>query len=247
MIAVTLATWALLLTRANRLVRAAAAAGLGVAAKLFPVVMLPLLVLTAFFEKERSWRQRVERTSAVTLAAIGAWLAVNLPIALLAPKNWSEFYLFSQSRSGTAAGSWDVLQNLGILETGTPDKNLYAALAFALGGAAILATGWERHRDRLWVLFTPLLAWFMLTNKVYSPQFDLWLWPMLVMTAPRLWPVALFALTGIWAYFAEFWFFAGMDGAWPSASTVDIAVAAIARAMVMIWLIADCLRREPPE
>ncbi|WP_447497657.1 hypothetical protein, partial [Clostridioides difficile] len=76
---------------------------------------------------------------------------------------------------------------------------LYAALAFALGGAAIIGFGWRRHHARLWLLFTPLLAWFMLTNKVYSPQFDLWLWPMLVMTAPRLWPVALFAATGVFA------------------------------------------------
>ncbi|NWN13312.1 hypothetical protein GY655_26535, partial [Escherichia coli] len=92
----------------------AAAAGLGVAAKLLPIVMLPLLVLSAFLEHGRSWWQRVVRTGWVKLAAIGAWLAVNLPIALLAPHNWSEFYLFSQSRNGTAAATWDVLGALGI-------------------------------------------------------------------------------------------------------------------------------------
>jgi uncharacterized membrane protein len=247
MIAVTLAVAALLQARENRLVRAAALAGLGVAAKLFPVVILPLLGLSALFERDRSWRVRLVRATLVTLAAMGAWVVVNLPVALAAPGNWAEFYLFSQARSGTAAGTWDVLGNLGLLPLSTPDKNLFASLAFAAGGAAIVALGWHRHRDRLWLLATPLLAWFLLTNKVYSPQFDLWLWPLLVMTAPRLWPVALFAATGIAAYFAEFWFFAGMDGAWPAASTIDIAFAAMARALVMAWIIADCVRKAPPD
>ncbi|MEP9358802.1 glycosyltransferase 87 family protein [Sphingomonas sp. KR3-1] len=247
MIAVTLAVAATLLARENRLVRAAAAAGLGVAAKLFPIVLLPLLGLSALFETGKSGFERVRRAALVTLAAIGAWAVVNLPVALLAPDNWAQFYLFSQSRSGTAAASWDVLGNLGVLALGTPEKNLYATLAFAIGGAAIVALGWRRHRARLWLLFTPLLAWFLLTNKVYSPQFDLWLWPLLVITAPRLWPVALFAVTSVWAYFAEFWFFAAMDGAWPAASTTDIACAAIVRAIVMLWIIADCVFRQPPE
>lgn len=247
MIAVALAVAALLAARENRLVRAAGLAGLGVAAKLFPIVILPLLGLSALFEREKSWVERLGRATLVSLAAIAAWAAVNLPVMLAAPANWSQFYSFSEARGGTAGATWDVLGNMGWLMLGIPEKNLYATLAFGIGGTAIVALGWRRHRDRLWLLATPLLAWFLLTNKVYSPQFDLWLWPLLVMTAPRLWPVALFAITGIWAYFAEFWFFAGMEGAWPAASTVDIAFAAMARALVMLWIIADCLRKAPPE
>lgn len=247
MIAVALAVAALLQARDNRLVRASALAGLGVAAKLFPIVILPLIGLSALFERDKSWAARLQRAALVTLAAVVVWGAVNLPVALAAPENWRQFYSFSEARGGTAGATWDVLGNMGWLVLGIPEKNLYATLAFGLGGAAIVALGWRQHRDRLWLLATPLLAWFLLTNKVYSPQFDLWLWPLLVMTAPRLWSVALLAITGIWAYFAEFWFFAGMDGAWPSASTVDIAFAAMARAAVMLWIIADCLQKRPPE
>ncbi len=247
MIAVAFAVTAMLAAWRNRLVAAAATAALGVAAKLFPILLLPLLGLGALFEQGRPWRARLVRAAQVTAAAIVTWTLVNLPIAFGAPENWSEFYLFSQSRGGTAGATWDVLANTGWLPIAGEDKNRFAAIALLIGTVAIVALGWRRHRERLWVLFTPLLAWFLLTNKVYSPQYDLWLWPMLVMTAPRLWPLALYAATGIAAYFAEFWWFAAMEGFSPGASYADIAWAALARALVLLWLIADCVRCDPPE
>lgn len=247
MVAVTLAVAAMLLARRNRLVQAAAAAGLGTAAKLWPVLMLPLIGLSGLFEKDRSWFQRLIRASALSAAAIGAWALVNLPVAWLAYENWSEFYRFSEERGGTAAGTWNVLVNMSWLFTWAQDQNRYAAILFAIGASAIVGLGWRRHRDHLWVLFTPVLAWFMLTNKVYSPQFDLWLYPMLLLTAPRLWPVGVFLLGDVAAYFAEFWYFAGMEGGHPSAQFADLACAAVIRGMALLWLIVDAVRRDPPE
>lgn len=247
MVAVTLAVGAMLLARRSRLVQAAAMAGLGTAAKLWPVLMLPILGLAALFEKERNWTQRIVRASALSAAAIGAWALVNLPVALFAYDNWSEFYRFSQERGGTTAGTWNVLVNMSWWFTWAEDQNRLATMLFALGSAGIVGLGWRRHRAHLWVLFTPVLAWFMLTNKVYSPQFDLWLYPMLLLTAPRLWPVGLFLLGDVAAYFAEFWFFAGMEGAHPAAQFADVACAAVARGAAMLWLIVDAVRRDPPE
>jgi uncharacterized membrane protein len=245
MIAVTFTVLALLAARAGRLVKAGAAAGLGVAAKLFPIVMLPLLGLSAL-AAGGNVAERVWRAAMMSAAAIGAWAVVNLPVALLAPENWSEFYRFSQERGGTASATWEVLSNLGLVALDGAQKNKAAAALFVLGAAAIIGFGWRRHGARLWVLTTPVVAWFMLTNKVYSPQFDLWLYPLLVMTAPRLGPVMLFAFAGIGAYFAEFWLFAGMDGASPSATYASVACWAIARAGIMVWLIADCVVSEAP-
>ncbi|WP_404335711.1 glycosyltransferase 87 family protein [Sphingomonas sp. MMS12-HWE2-04] len=244
MAAATLAVAALLLARANRLVQAATAAALGTAAKLFPVLALPLIGLTAL--SKGRWRERLVRATLVSAAAIGAWLLVNLPVALLAPDNWSEFYRFSQERSGTAAASWDALSNLGWLLIGNDDRNRYAATLFVAGAAAIVALGWRRHGDRPWILFTPVLAWFLLTNKVYSPQFDLWLYPLLLLTAPRLVPVALFAAGDIAAYFAEFWLLGSMEHGWPTATFAHVAIAAGFRAAAMLWLIADCVLRDAP-
>lgn len=246
MAAAAFAVGALLLARQGRLIPAAAAAGLGTAAKLFPVLALPLFGLGALFGDSRPWPQRLLRATALSAAAIGAWGLVNLPVAWFAFDHWSEFYRFSQERQGTASASWDVFANMGWWSTGIAERNRYAAIAFVVGAAAIVALGWRRHRAHLWVLFTPVLAWFMLTNKVYSPQFDLWLYPVLLMTVPRLWPVALFVLGDVAAYFAEFWWFAGMEHGWPATTPTHIAIAAGFRALVMLWIIAACTLRAPP-
>lgn len=244
--AAALAVGALLLAREGRLVPAAAAAGLGTAAKLFPVLALPLFGLGALFGDARPWPQRLLRATALSAAAIGAWGLVNLPVAWFAFDNWSEFYRFSQERPGTVAASWSVFTDRGWWDTWIADRNRYAAIAFLAGAAMIVALGWRKHRAHLWVLFTPVLAWFMLTNKVYSPQFDLWLYPVLLMTVPRLWPVALFVIGDIAAYFAEFWWLGGMEHGWPAATTTHIAIAAGFRAAVMLWIIGECVLRDPP-
>jgi uncharacterized membrane protein len=242
LLAVTFAVAAMLIARRADPVRSAALAGLGMAAKLYPVLLLPLLGLGALFGR------KLVLAIAIGAAAVAAWAVVNLPVALAAFANWSEFYRFSGERSGTAASVWEILGQSGVWPTTTADRNIYSALAFLAGAAAIVAFGWRRHGERLWVLFTPLLAWFLLTNKVYSPQFDLWLYPMLLMTAPRLRPVALFVAGDIAAYFAEFWWFASNDGVWPYGVTSGwIAAAAALRAVAIVWLIVECVRLEAPE
>ncbi|OAN66337.1 glycosyltransferase 87 family protein [Sphingomonas sp. TDK1] len=237
---------AMLAARREQLVLAAMLAALGAAAKLFPALLLPLIGLAALAAPDRSWRARIGTAGMCTLVAIAAWAAVNLPVALAAPENWSEFYRFSQARAGTAGSTWEILSNQGFWVTGIPQRNLYASLAFLIGAAGIIAFGWWRHRAQLWVLFTPILAWFLLTNKVWSPQFDLWLYPLLVMTSPRRTPVALFVIGDIAAYFTEFWWFAGMANTWPYATTHDILLAASVRGIAMLWLIVDAVRLPAP-
>jgi uncharacterized membrane protein len=244
--AAALAVGSLLAARRGKLIPAAALAALGAATKLFPALMLPLLGLAALAEQDRPWRERLIRAAALSAAAIGAWALVNLPVALAAPENWSEFYRFSQARAGTVASFWSIAANRQWFFLWNEERNVYATAAFLAGAALIVALGGRRHRARMWLLFPPVLAWFMLANKVYSPQFDLWLMPLLVLAAPRLAPVALFVVGDLLAYFAEFWWLGGLEHAQPAATLDDVALAAGVRAAAMLWLIADAVWREPP-
>ena len=241
LLAVMLAMAGVLAAGRGTPMRGAALAALGTAAKLFPMLLLPLIGLDALLR--RRWLLLV-RMVAVPLLA---WGVANLPVALLAPAGWREFYTFSAERAGTAASVWEMLSVHGWWASSIPARNVASLAAFMIGGAAIGVAGWRRHGERPWLLFTPLLAWFLLTNKVYSPQFDLWLYPFLVLSSRRLWPIAWFAVADVAAYFAEFWWFAGMDGAWPATTPMHIALAAAVRAAAMLWIIVAALRQPAPD
>jgi hypothetical protein len=49
-----------------------------------------------------------------------------------------------------------------------------------------------------------MLAAFLMTNKVWSPQYVIWLLPLAVLARPRLWPYVLWQLTEV-AYFFGIW------------------------------------------
>jgi uncharacterized membrane protein len=228
------------LHRRGRAVGAGVALGLGTAAKLFPALLLPLLLLTHLRRRE------ISQLAATAGAAAAAWTAVNLPVVLAAPQRWAEFYTFSQERVGTFAATWTVLQDMGLLTTSVEQRNLFGSLAFALGAVAIVWAGWHRHRGHEWVLITPLVAWFLLTNKVWSPQFDLWLIPLLVLTARRMWPVAAFAVTDVLVYWTEFWWLARRQEFWLSVPYEALAAAATLRAIALVVIIVLAVRDRAP-
>lgn len=245
LLAITLALASVALAMAGRAGGAVALAALGVSAKLFPIWLLPLFGLHALLVPG-GLDQRLGRAARLVAISLLAWGALNLPVALAAPEAWLEFYVFSSARSGTAAATFDVLATLGWWASDVPLRNWVSAVTFLGGGAVIVAVAWRRHGDTPWTIFTPLLAWFLMTSKVWSPQFDLWLWPFLILTIRNPVPIIAFALADIACYFAEFWMFAGMEGLIPSAAPRTVAVVAMARLAVMAWLIADAVLRDPP-
>ncbi len=176
---VALAAWA-----ARRPVLAGLLLGLAVATKFYPVICLvPLFVLCL-----RAGRLR--EFWLTTGAAAGAWLAVNVPIAVAAPSGWATFYMFNADRGADwgsvwylfQAEHWPVLGGLSI-----PTINVLSAALFLVAclGVAALALAAPR-RPRLPQLIFLLTAAFLLTNKVWSPQYVVWLVPLVVLARPRL-------------------------------------------------------------
>ena len=80
-----------------------------------------------------------------------------------------------------------------------------AGLVIGCLAIALLALTAPR-RPRLAQLCFLVLAVFLMTNKVWSPQYVIWLVPFAVLARPRFWPYVLWQLSevgyffGIWGY-----------------------------------------------
>ncbi|GAB3286989.1 glycosyltransferase family 87 protein [Parasphingorhabdus pacifica] len=188
-LATALSTIGLLAWARRRPLLAGVLIGLGGAAKLYPLFFLgPILLLSL----------RSGRTAAglrALLGGVGAWSAVNLPILALSPAGWSEFFRFNSLRPADPDSIYHVLSYFtgwpgfdGSLNPGEAPVVLNVVSA-ALFGLACVAVGWlalaAPTRPRVPQLCFLVVAAFLLTNKVWSPQYSLWLVPLAVLAIPR--------------------------------------------------------------
>ena len=190
--------------------------GLGVAAKFYPLIVFGALLLLCL----RGGRKR-EFTKAAAAGAF-AWLAVDLPIALNAPAGWAHFFAFSKSRGADWGSIWYMFEYFGLSGVGNSSLgmlNVMSSVFFAIAAVAIgvLALAAPR-RPRLPQLCFLLLAAFLLLNKVWSPQYVIWLVPFAVLARPRIWAYVAWQLTevayffGIWGYFVYLYRTPGQPG-----------------------------------
>jgi uncharacterized membrane protein len=178
--------------------------GLAVAAKFYPLVVFgPLLLLCLRTGQLREFAKTFA-------AAAAAWLAVNVPVMIVAPSGWATFYVFSKNRGADWGSIWYMFEHFSLPVLGNTQLgalNLLSAVFLAAAAVAItvLALAAPR-RPRLPQLCFLALAAFLMTNKVWSPQYVIWLVPLAVLARPRLWPYLLWQLAevcyffGIWGY-----------------------------------------------
>lgn len=127
--------------------------------------------------------------------ALATWAVVNLPIAVLYPDGWREFFRLNTTRHADPDSLYNVVVSFtdwsgfdGVLRHGEPPTvlnsvSLLLFVAACLGIAYIGLTA--PRRPRLAQLCFLVIAAFLLTNKVWSPQYSLWLVPIAVLALPH--------------------------------------------------------------
>jgi uncharacterized membrane protein len=178
--------------------------GLGAATKVFPLLLLVAFVAGRFRGKEP------DRAIRLAWAAAGTWIAVNLPFALAAPAGWWEFFRYNAAR----VADWDSLWYIACERTtGQTCANTrlikVASLVMFVGWVAVVWVVKARRDPGFprWTLAFPILVLFLLTNKVYSPQFSVWLLPWFALAFPNLGWFVAFEIADVAVFVTRFsWF-----------------------------------------
>jgi uncharacterized membrane protein len=241
LVAVALATGATLAFLRGRDAAAGGLLGAGAAAKLYPgLVAVPF----AIDELRRGRRAEAGRMIAVAGAV---WIAVNLPFALFGFDRWLEFFRFN----GARGADWDSLWFLASRHLGfvwdASVLNVLTAATFVLGAAAVwVVTARRRPGFRAWTFAFPLLVVFLLTSKVYSPQYGLWLLPWFALTLPDVRLFAAFEVADVAVFVTRFQFFARYEGLGPGLPFASFELAVLARAAILVLCVVAWVTRPEP-
>lgn len=201
LLAIAFASLALLLWSRRHPFAAGLLLGLAIGAKFYPVLFLGAFLLLTI--RSGKWRA----FGALVGGSALTWLVVNVPVALANFDGWSYFYRMSKTRGEDFGSIWFAMTEGGLPTVPRDMLNNVATGAFIvlclLIAWAVLAAP---RRPRIAAVLFLVVAAFILTNKVYSPQYVLWLVPLAALARPR-WRDFLIWQIGEVVYFAGIWWF----------------------------------------
>jgi len=200
---------------AERRTAAVAALSLAVWTKLFPLLVLGIVLLL-------SLRGPLRRTLELIGLFLAITLAVNLPFALAAWPRWSWFFQYNRIR--------EIEPSLYLLAGAdarafVPAANAISALAVVLAAGAIAAVELRTRRLDPGKAACALVCVFFLANKVYSPQYWLWVVALLALAAVPGWLAGAASVVALADYAASFArLHLQADRAWAQAAWFDRSI-----------------------
>jgi hypothetical protein len=165
----------------------------GVFAKLFPIFFLPFIIA-------EMWAKPAQRRTLgrMVLVFFATSIVINVPFAIGNVNNWSYFFTYNAGR-GLGA---DLYANALIHGISISTANIFSL------GMVVLATlffMWRTYRggrvvDAAAITFTV----FLFFNKVYSPQYTLWVFVLAILAEWPIWSYLAITLMGIFDYVNSF-------------------------------------------
>ncbi len=242
LIAVVLATAATAAYLKRRDTASGVLLGLGAAAKLYPAL---LVIPFALGRLREGGRRGAARLVGWTTAA---WAAVNLPFAVAGFDRWAEFFTFNSARPADWDSIWFIASRQLGFDWDPPVVNALASITFVVAAAALWITARRRLAPAdMWKLAFPLLIAFLLTSKVYSPQYGLWLLPWFALVFPDLRLFVAFQLVDVAVFVTRFQFFARLEGIGEGLPQWSFELAVVARAVVLVVCVLVWLKQQSPD
>ena len=156
---------------------------------------------------------------------------------------WKTFWRFNSARGADLGSLWMVWVHRGH-DVSAHTINVVSWLIFGVVCVGVLVLGLvAKHPPRVAQLALLVLIGFLVVNKVYSPQYVLWLLPVAVLARPR-WRDLLIWQAGEVLYFAMVWFYLGGFTASATAGAQDSAYswAILVRVAAELYLAAVVVR-----
>lgn len=211
--------------------------GAGVATKLYPGLLLgPILIICL---RERRYRDLAD----TVLAAAVAWLAINLPAYLTGRESWRYFWTFNADRGPDLGSVWLLLSEVSHRTISAATANHWTWLIFGVWCAAVFVVGMRAPTTpTLAQLGFLVVAGFVLINKVYSPQYVLWLLPLAVLARPRWRDQLLWQACEVFYFASVWWYLQGDLQAGNGQDTPVYWIAIVVRMAGQLYLVAMVTR-----
>ncbi len=225
---------------AGRAAWAGALLGVGAAAKLYPALFVPVLAATCV--PRRAWRRA--RALAVGFVAGAGVFAV--PVYLAAPDALRHLVRFHRLRGPTRGSLWFfVFRDFDMRPWGgdvVGAANVGAVCITVAVLVLLVVCFAQRQLDPIAACGVAAIA-FVLANKVYSPQYDLWIVPFLVMIPVRTRIVVHFYAASVLVFLCT----AAAGHVFPHPLSLQLTGAAVLYRAVVLLVAAVAIARSPVE
>jgi uncharacterized membrane protein len=233
----------------NRPALAGVLIGLGTATKVFPIFLLVAITIVAIRAPKDSWRAVARAWG----AAVVTWLVVNVPVALAWRPGWLQFFKLNSDRPAdwdsiwflfaADKAEWPPMSWLHSLSTNVPLLNKVTAAVFlvAVGAIAWLVMA-APQRARIAQVAFLVTASFLLINKVFSPQYTLWLLPLAILARPRWGLFLAWQLMEVVEWAARLAHFYDIDHPGHGAPQAGFFIAVIVRDLLIVAIMALVVR-----
>ena len=207
--------------------------------KFFPLIALPVVVI--WYWRGHRWRDlwRFGASFGVVSFLLNGPFAVHYSAGRWHLRDaWLYFFTFNQARASEGS-LWNALAQ-SELRLSTSAINQFSALLLLAGLSIVALAVWNAYNrvapGTLLTLATlGLLSWWFAINKVYSPQYALWLVALLALCGAPIWLGVVFALADLF-YFGAVLTIVAQQGwvGWMDAPLLHLPI--LVREVVMLVL-----------
>ena len=176
--------------------------GLGVAAKLYPIVIIGALFILCIRPEARRNLSKLASWLLMLGVAGVAWLATNLPVMLTHPEGWKYFYTMNADRGADWGSFWLALSFAGVeYDSWAMLSRIVMVVGYLL--LAVLIYFAKRTPSVQQIAYLAVII-MIVGNLVYSPQYVLWVLPLVILIRPYLLDLTVFTVSEL-IYFVFVW------------------------------------------